>query len=56
MEGRISRGQGVNRGRRARQAQEPREEREAAAKQQHEPRAEAGDQVVTVMRIRVCNN
>ena len=47
MERRRNRGQGVSRGRGARQAQEPREEREVAAKQQHEPWAETGDQVAT---------
>ena len=50
MEGRRSQGRGASRGRGARQAQEPREEREAAAKQQHEPQAEIGDQVATVIQ------
>ena len=50
MEGRRSRGRGVNRGRGARQAQEPREEREVAAKQQHEPWTETGDQVATAIQ------
>ena len=50
MKGRRSRGRGVTHGQGTGQAQEPREEREAAAKQQHEPRAEAGDQVAMAIQ------
>ena len=50
MEGRRSRGRGINRGRGVRQTQEPRDEREAAAKQQHKPQVEVGDQVTTAIQ------
>ncbi|XP_027150293.1 UDP-glycosyltransferase 71E1-like [Coffea eugenioides] len=50
MEGRRSRGCGASRGRGVRQAQEPRNERETAAKQDCGPRVEAGDQVATAIQ------
>ena len=56
MEGRwnqgreTSRGRGPNRGRGVRQVQESKEERDATAEQQLEPRVEGGDQVATAIQ------
>ena len=45
MEGRRGNGCGAGRGREARHSQEPRNEREAAAEQDHGPRVEVGDEI-----------
>ena len=50
MEGRRSYGRGVDRGRVARQSQEPRNERETAAEQDRGPRVKVGDQVATAIQ------
>ena len=56
MEGRRSQGRGTsrergsNRGRRAKQVQESREEKDAIAEQQPESRAEGGDQVAIAIQ------